>query len=316
MFMLPIHSFVRAMISSTRLRTIRLLSIPCIVALSALITREALGWGFWAHRQINRQAVQLLPAEMQGFFLTHVEYLSAHSVDPDVRRETDSLEQFYHYLDIDYYGVFPFEELPRDFRAAVAKYGIDTVRKQGLLPWRIAAYTDSLSDAMRRKDEGGILHFAAELGHYIGDAHVPLHTVVDYDGVRRGQRGVHKRWESDLTERFGTAFAYPSSGAFFVEDPLKQAFDIILESFTLAESVFVADAEAVQKTPNARSVRNVRRNGDTVYVYSDAYYRAFKTHDRGLVERRMQKAIIRLASYWFTAWANAGKPDLPMPAKM
>lgn len=285
--------------------------IPATLFFILCSAEVGLGWGFWAHKEINKRAVHVLPKGLKEFFLKHREYVTEHAIDPDIRRSRgDTLEPYYHYLDIDYYGVYPFNELPRQYDAAVAKFGADTVLKQGVLPWRIAAYTDSLADAMRRNDEQRILHFAADIGHYVADAHVPLHTIVDYDGVRRGQKGIHKRWESELTERFGSAYRFPTSGAVYLNDPLKSAFDIILESYTYADSVFEADRKAVQTAPGAKTVKSIRRDGDTVFVYSEGYYEALKKFDVGLAERRMQKAVVAVASYWYTAWVRAGKPAL------
>jgi hypothetical protein len=31
---------------------------------------------------------------------------------------------------------------------------------------------------------------------------------------------------------------------------------------------------------------------------------------QGMVERRMQQSIYAVASFWYTAWVNAGQPDL------
>lgn len=284
-----------------------------LVLVIFLSTDPVFGWGFWGHRQINKQAIQLLPEEMKAFFVKHAEYISEHAIDPDIRRsQSDTLEQYNHYLDIDYYGKYPFADLPRNYDSAVAKFGAATVLKQGVLPWRIAAYTDSLSSAMTARNEQLILHFASDLGHYVADAHVPLHAIVDYDGRQRGQRGIHKRWESDFTERYGKTYRFPTEGARFLADPLTFAFETILESYTLSDSVFAADLMALQTAPGGRSVKSIRDNGDTVFVYGDAYYEALQRFDKGLAERRMQNAIISLASYWYTAWVRAGKPQLPL----
>lgn len=277
--------------------------------------QHSFGWGFWAHKEINKRAIQLLPSGLQEFFLNHAEFISEHAVDPDKRRSRDSLEQYYHYLDIDYYGKYPFNELPGNYDSAVAKFGAETVLKQGIVPWRIAAYTDSLGSAMRQRNERRILGFAADLGHYVADAHVPLHTVVDYDGVQRGQKGIHKRWESELTERYGQAYRFPTEGAEYIDNPLMYAFATIFESHTYADSVFHAELQALRTAPSAKTVKNIRKNGDTVFVFSNAYYEAFKKFDRGLAERRMQQAILSLASYWYTAWVNAGKPLLAVEEK-
>ena len=287
----------------------------CVLAVILVCAERLFGWGFWGHKEINKRAIQLLPTPMKDFFLAHANYISEHAVDPDMRRFRDTLEAYNHYIDVDYYGTYPFTALPRNYDSAVVKFGLANVRKQGIVPWRIAAYTDSLCNAMKKRDEQAVLHFASELGHYVADAHVPLHAVVDYDGVQRGQKGVHKRWESDYLERFGQAYDFPTQGAKYIGDPLIYAFNTILESYSFADSVFYADAEAQRKVPPTKRIGSVRSHGDTVLVFADAYYDSLKALDRGLAERRMQKAIVALASYWYTAWVNAGKPELPTAKK-
>jgi len=289
-----------------------LLSLLVAIIIVLVSADQSFGWGFWAHKEINKRAIQLLPPPMKQFFLSHEHYVTEHAIDPDLRRSRgDSLEPFNHYIDIDYYGTYPFEALPRNYDSAVAKFSIDTVRKQGILPWRIAAFTDSLSNAMKRRETAAILHFSADLGHYVADSHVPLHAVIDYDGVLRGQKGVHKRWESDLTERFAQSYTYPTQGAIFIDNPLMYAFNTILESYTYSDSVLKADAEAERRVPGAKRIKSVSDKGDTAYIFSDAYYDSLRVLDKGLVEGRMHKSIISVACYWYTAWVKAGKPELP-----
>ncbi len=283
----------------------------CAVLLLASAT-SLYSWGFWGHKEINKRAIVLLPFTVRTFFETHASFISDHAVDPDLRRgRGDSLEPYNHYLDIDYYGRYPFSALPRNLDSAIAKFGTDTVRHLGVLPWRIAAFTDSLSAAMRRGNQADILAFAAELGHYAGDSYVPLHAVIDYDGVARNQRGVHSRWESSLAEKYKSSYHYPIEGCRYIEDPLKYAFETILESYTFADSVFASDLRALHSDPHAKTFKRINRNGDSVFVYSNAYYGAFRKHDGNLLEHRLRGAIISLASYWYTAWVKAGKPELP-----
>ena len=290
----------------------KFLTVLCVAIVTLLSVNQIFGWGFWAHKEINKRAIELLPPAMKKFFLAHAEYITEHAIDPDIRRSKgDSLEPYYHFLDIDYYGPYPFGALPRSYDSAVAKYSLETVRKKGVVPWRIAALTDSLSDALRRKDAQTILNFASDLGHYVADSHVPLHAVVDYDGVQHRLKGIHKRWESDLAERFSQSYAFPTEGAIIINDPLGYAFNTIMESYTYSDSVFRSDAEAQRRVAGAKTMKSVNSKGDTLYTYSDAYYDSMRVFDNGLVERRMRSAIVSLASYWYTAWVRAGKPELP-----
>lgn len=44
--------------------------------------------------------------------------------------------------------------------------------------------------------------------------------------------------------------------------------------------------------------------------YSSAFTIAYNKMLNGMVERRMRLAIASVASFWYTAWVNAGQPDL------
>jgi hypothetical protein len=46
----------------------------------------------------------------------------------------------------------------------------------GIVPWHILKVKYWLTQAMRNHDYSQILELSADLGHYIADAYVPLHT--------------------------------------------------------------------------------------------------------------------------------------------
>lgn len=268
-------------------------------------------WGFWAHKEIHRYAIQSLPAEMRSFFDANADSIILRSVDADRRRSFDKKEGPYHYVDLDRYGKYPFEELPRSYADAARKFGVETVDTNGTVPWRIASLTERLSEAMKSKDKSSIMFHVANLGHYIADAHVPLHSTENYDGKLTNQTGLHSRWESELPAQFGTAYKLLPAKAELVPDPLGLAFSIVLESFERVDSVLRLDLKAKQGIPESELVTTKRERGRTVQVYSEQYYKQYHALLNGMVERRMNDAIRRVASYWYTAWVNAGKPELP-----
>jgi len=273
--------------------------------------RAAFGWGSWAHKEINRQAIESLSPPLKDFFLANEEFIAEHSIDPDQRRFIDKDEPFYHYLDIDRYGKYPFSELPHDHQEAVKKFGADSLKKSGLVPWHIADVTDKLADAMKAGNKEEILHYASDLGHYVADAHVPLHATENYDGQLSGQVGVHARFESRLPEMYGKEYLFSHDTASLIENPVEKAFQIILTSYAMADSVLKADAGAKADLRDKEIYTVVRKNGKAQYQYSDAYYKKFNEYLRGLVERRIQDAISAVADFWFTAWVKAGRPKLP-----
>ncbi len=285
------------------------------VSILLLLSQSVFSWGFWAHRAINKYAIQSLPAEMQPFFTENADTIVAKAVEPDNRRYSDPKEAPYHYIDIDRYGKYPFSELPRSLDEAVRKFGRETVDSNGTVPWRIVEFTTKLSNAMKRNDRRDIVFFASNLGHYIADAHVPLHTTENYDGQLSDQKGIHSRWESRLPEKFGEKYRLGGERVEYINDPLAQAFDIVLESFRLVDSVLALDLEVRKEIPQADLMKAVQRRGSTEYEFSDQYYELYHMKLNGMVERRMHDAIRRVASYWYTAWVNAGKPRLSLSAK-
>jgi hypothetical protein len=157
-------------------------------------------WGFYAHQKINYYAVFLLPPEMLVLYKPNIQFLSEHAIDPDKRRYAIPEEGPRHYLDIDHYGKYPFDSLPRKWEDAVAKYSEDSLMQHGIVPWWIQIMQRRLVAAFKEKNEVKILKLSAEIGHYIADAHVPLHASSNHNGQLTDQKGIHGFWESRIPE--------------------------------------------------------------------------------------------------------------------
>ena len=267
-------------------------------------------WGFWSHRQIHMHAVRSLPDEMGRFFTYHVDTLMAWSIKPDQRRFSDTSEAPKHFIDIDRYGTAPFDSLPRLRSEADRRFGRRTVDTNGIVPWVIAELTDSLALAMRQRDGLSIIRIASDLGHYVADAHVPLHATSNYDGQLTGQKGLHARWESRLPERFGQSYNLHPQAADHITDPLNEAFRIVLESESLVDSVVLMDMEARKGIPEEQLTRKRERRGRVVVEYTPEFYDRYHALLNGMVERRLQASIGSVAGFWVAAWEAAGRPDL------
>lgn len=283
----------------------------CLLLTLFALFSTTLSWGWWAHKEIHRYAIQSLPPEMRTFFDANADSIIDRSVDADRRVFVDKKEQPYHFIDIDRYGKYPFNELPRNYDEAVRKFGKETVDSNGTVPWRIANFTERLAEAMKSKDKRSIMFFTANLGHYVADAHVPLHSTENYNGQLTNQMGIHSRWETQLPEQFGKAYTLGPVGAEYIDDPLSTAFSIVLESYQRVDSVLQLDLKAKEGIPESELMTTKRERGRTVYIYSDKYYERYNSLLHGMVERRMIESVKRVASYWYTAWVNAGKPEFP-----
>src|SRR5690606_36109674 len=131
----------------------------------------------------------------------------------------------------------PFKTMPRKWKDAVAKYSLDTILKHGTLPWTIQQNYYWLVKAFKEHDTTAILRTSANLAHYIADAHVPLHLVLNHDGQLTAQDGIHALWESRLPEYFSYKYNLKTGKAKYIENPLTEAFKICRGSFNSADTV-------------------------------------------------------------------------------
>jgi hypothetical protein len=294
------------------MRTIKRVSLfASVLTLLLVVSQVAFGWGFWGHKVINRQAVALVPEPLKGFYEKNVDYVVEHASDPDIRRNMVKDEGYQHYMDMDRYGNYPNFDIPHSYADAVKKYGEDVVLKNGVVPWRVGIDMDSLTTAMKADDVPLILHLSADIGHYVGDMNVPLHTTQNYDGQMTGNIGVHARWESGIPEHFGDKYEFAGiDTAFYIKDPVEHAFEILDHSYSLISGVFRADSLAKIGISRDSLYHVNNENARKVYVYSDQYYNRFNTELHGMVESQMRLAVKEVASYWYTAWVNAGKPKI------
>ncbi|MEJ7767157.1 MAG: zinc dependent phospholipase C family protein [Chitinophagaceae bacterium] len=268
-------------------------------------------WGFFAHRKINYYAVFLLPPQMMVLYKPHIEFLSEHAVDPDKRRYILPQEGPRHYIDIDRYGNFPFSNLPRKWNDAVARFGDDSLSSNGIVPWWTQIMLQRLTDAFKDKNESRILKLSAEIGHYIGDAHVPLHACHNHNGQFTGQKGIHGFWESRVPELLADKeFDFFIGKAAYLPDPAKFIWERVLESAAASDTVLLFEKTLSDSfRPDQKFAFEAQRK-TTVRQYSAAFTIAYNKKLKGMVERRMRQSVYAIASFWYTAWVNAGQPDL------
>lgn len=268
-------------------------------------------WGFYGHQKINGLAVFLLPPEMLGFYKRHIDYISEHAVDPDKRRYLVAAEGPRHFIDIDTYGTYPYPALPRHYDSAVAKFSEDSVQSHGIVPWWTVVMFQRLTKAFSDKDPQRILKLSAELGHYISDAHVPLHASHNHNGQFSNQKGIHGFWESRIPELLADKqFDFLMEKASYISDPAKFIWAAVLASAAASDTVLKVEKMLSASFPVDQKYAFENRNGKMVRQYSAAYSVAYDTKLKGMVERRMRQSIHATASFWYSAWINAGQPSL------
>lgn len=282
----------------------------------SLSAKQCFCWGFYAHKKINYYAVFLLPPEMMVLYKPQIDFLSEHAVDPDKRRYAVPEEGPRHYIDIDHYGKYPWDSLPRNWKDALAIYSEDTLNTYGIVPWWLQTMLSRLTNAFKEKNQSKILKYSADIGHYMADAHVPLHANTNHNGQFTDQKGIHAFWESRIPELLAEKDPITIGWDFFIgkanyiNNPADFIWKRILESAAAADTVLRFEKELSLRTPGDQKYSFEDRNGLIMRQYSSAYSKAYDALLKGMVEKRMRQSIYAVASFWFTAWVNAGQPDL------
>ena len=282
-----------------------------VLGISPLI----ISWGTFGHEHINHAAVLALPSPLQSFFYNHIDFITQESTVPDLRKYTlnDKAENPRHYIDLENFG--SPDSLPNTLAEVKKKYDEKFLQQNGFLPWYIEDMMDKLTKAFKEKRKTEILFLASDLGHYIGDAHMPLHTSVNHDGQLTDQKGIHSFWETRLPELFGSNYNYHVSEAKYIEDVPKETWKIILNSHRLADTVLLVEKKIRKDFPENKiyemdSDGKPKMTKFNQKIFSAEYAKVYSGALHGMVERQLRNSISETADFWYTAWVNAGKPSL------
>lgn len=269
------------------------------------------GWGFPVHRHINRSAAEALPEPLRGWMMTEVEWLSAHATDADLRKHAVEREAPRHYLDRDAPALACLDTLGEApwFSRAVAACGEDTLWAYGVLPWQIAWSYDKLVQAMDSGDRQGILRAAADLGHYVADAHVPLHTTLNYNGQLTGQEGIHALWETRLPDLYVAEYDLVVEVPRYEPDVPDWAWSTVMQSHGDVEFLLRTERAVREGWTGDLHVRE-ERGGSMQKQRVEPWCRAYHEALDGMVERQWRQAIQGVSTLWYSAWVDAGQPDL------
>jgi hypothetical protein len=282
--------------------------VAAAVLIVVALPSPASAWGTNAHRYIMGRAIDLLPPALKPLYEKYRDEVVLRATDPDLWRTVGwDEEEPNHFINfgVPEFGAYPFKELPREYGAAIEKFGMATLKRDGLLPWREAEEFGNLRRAFERFARGAgfgagnVILFSGVAGHYIQDGYQPLHASNNYDGQLTGNTGVHARFESDLFDRFQSRLTVTPAAPKGVTNARDAAFDALMSGYQLVDPILKADTEAVA-------------GKDT---YDDDYYDKFFTRVKPILERRLAESITATASVIIGAWEQAGKPAIVLDAK-
>lgn len=268
-------------------------------------------WGFLGHKTAQQMAIYELPGNLQQFFFRNMDNLVANAPRPDIRRNEDSTEATKHFIDLEMFGEDAINQMPRNWAAAVTLFSKDSLLKYGYLPYHVVYMKERLTQAFRDQNKDSILFYAADMGHYIEDANVPLHTTVNYDGQLTNQKGLHSLWESMIPELEIADYTLSSRHkAQYLTHPEEAIWDAIRRSAILVPDMLQKEKEVTRDFTEEQKYRIQQRRGKEYKSYTTEFARAYAKSLGNSINNQLIHAADLVADFWYTSWVDAGKPNL------
>jgi hypothetical protein len=281
-------------------------SLAVIILLICCFTEPLRAWGTEGHRILNLNGARALPFPMLRF--RDVDYYFAdHASDVDRRKARDEEETFRQFIELERYPEFYSRNLPMDLLELEKKYGKESVRQNGYLPYLVLIMYDSLQRTMKAKDWKGTLTAMTDLGHYIGDLTMPLNTTMNYDGQMTKNNGIKWRFEIELINRYYNQVNFkrsePKKFEALRNDPQRATpaawiFSLLEKSHSRVGVIMRADTAAF---------RIAKKN------YNSTYYSSLWKETGKLTNELMQEGADLYATMVYNAWLNAGGTKLVWP---
>jgi hypothetical protein len=267
-------------------------------------------WGFLVHRTVNQLAIYALPEPLESFFHLNMSYIVDNAPRPDTRRNTDKTEGQKHVMDVEEYGPNAINEMPLDWDAAVKKYTVDSLIARGWGPYYTIMELDKLTQAFKSKNKDSILYHAADLGHYIGDMHVPLHTTSNYDGQLTNQEGMHGLWESFIPSlKLDQYQLYNPHQAQYIKNPSLALWTDIRKANALLPLMFAKEKEVSKNFTDETKYKMQMSWGKMTKMYTKEFALAYADALGSTINGQLIASANMIADFWYTAWVNAGKPE-------
>ena len=198
--------------------------------------------------------VALFLNEEMGQFSNWPALLAQHGSDADYRKGEDPEEGPKHYIDLDNYPEFLENgRIPSTLDSLRLYHHPNFIESQGYLPWATLTAYDSLVSCFIQKDWNRAVLVAADLGHYVGDGHVPFHLTRNYDGQYTGNKGIHSRYESKMIGEYISSVVLEPDSIHLVVDVRMYIFDYMYANYVYVDSILLADDYASQKAGNTSS---------------------------------------------------------------
>ncbi len=268
-------------------------------------------WGFLVHKTVQQLAIYELPKTIRPFFYQYKDKLVYDAPRPDMRRNQDGTEATKHFIDLEMFGNNAANEMPYEWNEAVKKYTRDSLVKYGYVPYHVIFIKGKLTEAFKAQNKDSILFYASDLGHYISDAHVPLHTTINYDGQLSNQKGIHSLWESMIPEIEITNYnLYSNHHATYLKHPEQSIWNAVRIAAALVPDMLEKEKELSLSFTDAQKYRVQIRKGKEYKSYTSEFAKAYAVSLKSSINDQLLSSANLIADFYYTAWVDAGKPNL------
>jgi hypothetical protein len=244
---------------------------------------------------------------MNRLYKRHIRAIESLAVLPDQRRHSMDEEAARHYIDLDQYKLDAIQYLT--YEKAIQAYSKDSLSLHGIVPWIIPTMKSRLKYAFLNRDTLQIIKLSAELGHYIADAHVPLHTTSNYDGQKTNQVGIHAFWESYIPEMLQGELETWANPAHYIADLQKETWDWILHAHGFVPNLLREEAKLNTSTKPQSKYVFVKKGTLLTKTYAPAYAKAYHIRLNHQIEHQFNESIQHIGNVWYSAWLEAGQPE-------
>ena len=257
-----------------------------------LLEMPLMGWGTKGHAVAAEGSLRTLPPNLRAWYLEQEPAFIRAALEPDLWKEHDPSEVWRHRIYCEAYG--GSDKVPLQASIARGLVSSWTFENSGQLPWVIAERYRLLVKAFQAGDRKGVVAASGWLCHYIADAQVPLHTTRNRNGKLTGQKGVHKRWETDLLRHGPDAVRNLRAAA--VRADLPAVISVwIVDSHAMVAPLLKADQSASH---------DAHQDGSSPDEL-------FWMNQKGPVLQQLQRSAEYTGDLLLSAWTEAGKPLHP-----
>ncbi|MEP7197572.1 MAG: zinc dependent phospholipase C family protein [Saprospiraceae bacterium] len=200
---------------------------------------------------------------------------------------------------------------PEIFNAGSKIYIQDKFSKHGIIPYSLPKFYQRLVSAFKQQNSEKILKLSSEIGHYIADSHVPLHTTKNYNGQLSNQDGIHAFWESRIPELFAESeFDFVVGNAEYVDNIEHLVWKTLKHAHSFVDSVLLIEKRISQQVPSDHQYCYENRLGIVTKLPCKDYAALYNNQLDYQIEEQFRSCILTIGSVWMSAWTDAGQPDI------